>query len=167
MVILVVDDTTILRSVLKDILVEFCEVQRNSIHEASDGVQAVLEYKRLKPDLVFLDISMPRLNGIDTVKQILEVDRHAQIVMCTGAGERSIVKECIRAGAVDYLVKPLLPIRVAEAVRKIMGDSSIRPETPRMEKQKNKAEKEQEEVKKIIKITDPVKIGDGADDSED
>ena len=124
MVILVVDDTTILRSVLKDILVEFCDVQRNSIHEAADGYQAVSEYKRLKPDIVFLDISMPGLSGIEAVKQIIEMDEYAKIVMCTGAGERAIVRECIHAGAVDYLIKPLQPTRVVASIRKAMGELS-------------------------------------------
>lgn len=121
MTVLVVDDTSILRSILRDILVEYCGVSRRNIFEAADGMQALAEYKRLKPDIVYLDIAMPNLNGIETVRKILAIDPNAKIVMCTGSGGESVVKECVRAGAMDYLVKPLSPSRVAVSVEKATG----------------------------------------------
>ena len=121
MTVMVVDDTSILRRVLSDILVEFCDVPRQNIYEAVDGMEALSEYKRVRPDMVFLDIAMPKLSGLDVVKQILQIDPSANIIMCTAAGHRDVVKECVYAGAKDYLVKPLQPERVVDSVRKIMG----------------------------------------------
>ena len=121
MTVLIVDDTAILRSVLKDILADFCDIQRRNIHEAADGLQALTEYRRIYPDIVFLDIAMPNLNGIDAVKRIKEIDSSARIVMCTSAGGQSVVKECMRAGALDYLVKPLAPERVVSSVKKVIA----------------------------------------------
>lgn len=161
MVILVVDDTSILRNVLRDILVEFCDVSKNDIFEASDGFMGVSEYKRLRPDLVFLDISMPGLSGIEAVKQIMQIDKFAKIVMCTGAGERATVKECMRIGAMDYLVKPLQPLRVAESVKKVMGSGYVPVKI-------NPTKKAAVEPVSIVPETlpDPVKIGGGRDDSQ-
>ena len=121
MTVLVVDDTSILRKILSDILFEYCNIPRHNVHEAADGVQALREYKRHQPDVVFLDIAMPKLNGKDAVKLLLKIDPDAKVVMCTGEGSRGMVRECIQAGAKDYLVKPLQPIRVIEAFDKMMG----------------------------------------------
>ena len=125
MTVLVVDDTAILRSIIKDILVEFCGVSRNDIVEAADGRKAVTEYKRTKPDIIFLDIAMPNLCGVEAVKRIIEIDPDAKIIMCTGKGERESVKECVYAGAQDYLLKPIIPHRLVAAVEKIMGPLNV------------------------------------------
>jgi len=118
MTALIVDDTSIIRMLLKDVLVEFCGLSHNSIHEARDGRRGLDMYKKIQPDIVFLDIAMPNLNGIDAVKALMEIDPHAHIVMCTSSGSRGIVKECVKAGAKDYLIKPLIPARVVIAVNK-------------------------------------------------
>jgi two-component system chemotaxis response regulator CheY len=118
MTVLIVDDTSILRRILSDILVEFCKVPRHNISEAVDGMQAVAEFKRTNPDVVFLDIAMPKLSGQDVVKKILEINRNAKIIMCTSVGNKAMVEECIRNGAKDYLLKPLQPDRVERAIRK-------------------------------------------------
>lgn len=125
MTVLVVDDTIILRSIIRDLLVEFCNVSKSNIYEASDGMQAVREYKRLRPNVVFMDIAMPNLDGVETVKQIIEFDPAAKIVMCTGTGGEYVVRECVREGAIDYLVKPIIPARLVSAVRNITGGTPV------------------------------------------
>ena len=122
MTVLIADDIAIFRNMLKDIIVEFCDIQRHNVFEAIDGVHAMSEYKRLKPDIVFLDITMPKLDGISVIKQVMEIDPKARIIMCTSSGEESVIKECVREGALDYLVKPITPSRVVEAIKKVMRE---------------------------------------------
>jgi len=121
--ILIVEDTAILRTILKDILRKFCKIEPEKIFEAADAMKAIADYKTINPDMVFMDIGMPKLNGKDAVRQLLEIDPNAYIVMCTGSRKMNDVVECVRAGAKDYLVKPLDPERVKEALRK-MEDST-------------------------------------------
>jgi two-component system chemotaxis response regulator CheY len=120
MTVMIVEDTAILRKIMRDILREFCGVQDLNIHDAEDAVRALKNYKRIKPDIVFLDIAMPKINGKKAISQILTVDPNANIIMFTGSRDEHDVFECIAAGAKDYLVKPLSPARVQEAVRKII-----------------------------------------------
>ena len=130
MTVLIVEDTAILRKVLRDILGEFCGIQSDFIYEASDGVKAISEYSRIQPNVVFLDINMPKLNGKDAIGQILQVDPAARIIMCTSSREENDVRECVLAGAKDYLIKPLQPQRVKEALIKVTADmdSKLLPE---------------------------------------
>jgi len=117
MKVLIVDDASILRIVLKDILIEFCKIEKTNIFEASDGIMAIQEYQKVKPDIVFLDISMPNLGGKDAVRAIIQLDPEAKIIMCSSAKDLDVVKECILYGAKDFLAKPLMPARVLEAIR--------------------------------------------------
>ncbi|MCL1882811.1 MAG: response regulator [Defluviitaleaceae bacterium] len=123
MTVMIVEDTAILRKIMRDILKEFCGMADSDIHDAEDAIKAIRNYKIIKPDIVFLDISMPKINGKMAIGQILTVDPNANIIMFTGSRGEKDVKECILAGAKDYLVKPLSPKRVQEAVRNVMGSA--------------------------------------------
>ncbi|MCL1862523.1 MAG: response regulator [Defluviitaleaceae bacterium] len=118
MTVMVVDDVSLMRKILTNILVYHCKMDRSDVHEASDGSVAVMEYKRVKPKLVFLDVSMPKMSGQETVEELLKQDPDLHIVMCTAAGEREVVKQCVRAGAKDYIIKPVDPERVKVALEK-------------------------------------------------
>ncbi|MCL1844697.1 MAG: response regulator [Defluviitaleaceae bacterium] len=120
MKVMVVEDTAILRKILRDILKEFCGVADGDIHEAEDAIKAIRSYKIIKPDIVFLDIAMPEINGKKAIGQLLTLDPDANIIMFTGSRDANDVVECISAGAKDYLTKPLQPQRVQEAIRKIL-----------------------------------------------
>ena len=90
------------------------------VGEASTGVEAVTKYKELSPDLVTMDVIMPDMGGIDAVKQILEHDPDAKVMMCSAMGQQALVIEAIQAGAKDFVVKPFHPSRVLEAARRII-----------------------------------------------
>ena len=115
---LIVDDVHILRIVIKDILIRYCGFNPKNVYEASDGTIAVRDYKRLQPDIVFLDVLMPHMDGKETVKRLIEIDPEAYIIMCSSAAEKSIVKSCIGLGARDYVLKPLDPKRVELSIEK-------------------------------------------------
>ena len=74
--------------------------------EAGDGEEGLRKYKELKPDLVLLDISMPKMNGIDCLKAIRKYDENAKIIICSVLGKEEIVHEAIKLGAIDFIVKP-------------------------------------------------------------
>jgi two-component system chemotaxis response regulator CheY len=89
--------------------------------EAKDGKEAVAVYKEKQPALVLLDITMPEMDGIAALKQIMEYDSSAKVIMCSALGQSNMVIESIQIGAKDYIVKPFQADRVLEAVRKILG----------------------------------------------
>jgi len=75
------------------------------VGEAEDGEQAVALYKQPFPDLVLLNLEMPRMNGIQTLKALLALNARAKIIMCTSVGHQDVVEDCLLAGAVDYIRK--------------------------------------------------------------
>ena len=102
--ILLADDSRFMRTHLKRIL---HEANFKSFIEAENGVQAIDMYKRYSPDIVILDITMPLLNGIDALKEIIETDPNANIVMCTAMGGQSFfINKALKVGAKDFIVKP-------------------------------------------------------------
>lgn len=115
--ILVADDASFMRQMIREIIeAEGHEV----VAEASDGVEAVDRFKEHHPDLVTMDIVMPRRSGIDAVKGIRELDATASIVMCSALGQESLVTEALAAGAVDFIVKPFKPEAVIATVAKVL-----------------------------------------------
>ncbi|MCL1884350.1 MAG: response regulator [Defluviitaleaceae bacterium] len=118
MVILIVDDVAFMRKIVIDMMVQHFHINRDSIHETNNGKNAVRDYKQLRPNIVFLDVLMPDQNGPETVAEIIEIDPDAYIVMCTSAKERATVRECVKAGAKDYIIKPIDPKRLRVALEK-------------------------------------------------
>jgi two-component system chemotaxis response regulator CheY len=116
--ILVVDDAPIIRLMLKDILVEH---GYDVVDEGVDGEEGVEKFKALRPDLVTMDITMPEKNGIQALKEILEIDPKAKIIVITAIEQRDSLMEAIKAGAADYIVKPFETDRVISAVEKVFG----------------------------------------------
>jgi two-component system chemotaxis response regulator CheY len=115
--ILVADDASFMRQMIREIIEsEGHEV----IAEASDGVEAVEAYKEHQPDLVMMDIVMPRRSGIDAVKGLVQLDPSACVVMCSALGQESLVTEALQAGAKDFIVKPFKPELVASTIRKVL-----------------------------------------------
>lgn len=116
--VLIVDDAAFMRMMIKDIL------QKNGfevVGEASNGIEAVNLYKKERPDVVTMDITMPDMDGIEAVKEIKSFDQAAKIIMCSAMGQQSMVMDAIKSGAKDFIVKPFQADRVLEAIRKVVG----------------------------------------------
>ncbi|HSA07289.1 MAG TPA: response regulator [Candidatus Gastranaerophilales bacterium] len=113
--VLIADDAAFMRTMLKDILIKG---GYEIAGEASNGNEAIELYKLFKPDLVTMDITMPEMNGIAALKQIMKLDPDARIIMCSAMGQQSIVIETIQAGAKDFIIKPFEPYRVLDAIKK-------------------------------------------------
>ncbi len=103
--ILLVDDESGMRMIMKRILKE---IGNFDFYEADNGVAAINEIRRVKPDLVFLDLLMPLLDGVKTLKRIKEDDeiKDVRVIIVTSESSLKVVKEVITYGAVDYVVKP-------------------------------------------------------------
>ena len=119
--VLIADDASFMRQMIRDIIEpEGFEV----VGEASDGVEVVEKFKELHPDLVMMDIVMPKRSGIDAVKGIVAMDPTARVVMCSALGQETLVMEAIQAGAQDFIVKPFKPESVVETLKKALEKES-------------------------------------------
>jgi two-component system, chemotaxis family, chemotaxis protein CheY len=116
--VLVCDDAIFMRTMIADIL---AAAGYEVIGEAETGVQAVQKYRELKPDLVTMDIVMPKLNGIEALKAIKALDPAARIVMCTAVGQEQMVKLAIKSGAKGYIIKPFQAPKVLEEVKNVLA----------------------------------------------
>ncbi len=89
--------------------------------EAGDGNEAIAAYKAQKPNAVLLDITMPNMDGLTALREIMAIDSGAKIAMVTAMGQQSMVMEAIKAGAKDFVVKPFEPDRVKATLDKLLG----------------------------------------------
>ena len=118
--VLIADDASFMRQMIREIIEpEGYEV----VGEATDGVEAVEQYTSLHPDLVTMDIVMPKRSGIDAVKGILEKTPDACVVMCSALGQETLVMEALQAGAKDFIVKPFKPDNVIGTLQKVLEKS--------------------------------------------
>ena len=114
--VLVADDARFMRQLIREIIEpEGFEV----VGEAADGRAAVDEFQKLQPDLVTMDIVMPKRSGIDALKEILTLDASAKVAMVSALGQEALVMEALQAGAADYIVKPFKPEAVIATLKKI------------------------------------------------
>jgi two-component system chemotaxis response regulator CheY len=115
--VLIADDASFMRQMIREIIEpEGYEV----VAEATDGVEAVEQYQALHPDLVTMDIVMPKRSGIDAVKGIIEKSPGACVVMCSALGQETLVMEALQAGAKDFIVKPFKPDNVISTLAKVL-----------------------------------------------
>lgn len=115
--VLVVDDAAIMRMMISEML------KKNGyeiVGEAVNGRDAILKYRELNPDLVTMDITMPDMDGIQAVKEIIAMDSKAKVFMISAMGQQSMVFDAIKAGAKDFIVKPFQADRLLEAVKKVL-----------------------------------------------
>jgi two-component system, chemotaxis family, chemotaxis protein CheY len=101
--ILVADDSDAIRLVLKDIL----ELGEHSVvGEAVNGAEAVEKYSQLLPELLLLDLAMPKKDGLTVVKEIIATHSDAKIILITAADNQKIINQCLIEGAKAYISKP-------------------------------------------------------------
>lgn len=113
---LVIDDERLAREELKSVLSEILEI--NVIGEAQNGDEALKLIKSEAPDLIFLDINMPEMNGFEMLKKLDEIPK---VIFVTAYDEYAL--KAFEVNALDYLLKPIDPERLAEAIEKLKKES--------------------------------------------
>ena len=119
--VMIADDSDAIRMVLKDVL----EIGHHEmVAEASNGMEAVEKFNETKPDLLLLDLAMPKLDGLDTLKEIIATNPNAKIVMITASDNLKTMQECLKAGALAYVLKPFDYDQVLKVISKSLDQHS-------------------------------------------
>ena len=116
---LVVDDSEFARRNMKKILTA---VGGEAAGFATNGREAIDQYMKLRPDVVFMDITMPEMEGVEAVQTIMDRDASAKIVMVSSNGYQELIKEALDSGAKHFLIKPVEPTQVASVLDFVLGE---------------------------------------------
>src|SRR5690554_248007 len=115
--ILITDDAAFMRMQLRDILTK---LGHEVVGEAENGLDAVEKHEKLQPDLITMDITMPEMDGIEAVREIMKSGSDVKIIMCSAMGQQGMVVDAIQAGAKDFVIKPFNADRIEEALEKVL-----------------------------------------------
>lgn len=119
--VLIVDDAKFMRMTLSNL---FKKHQLEVVGLAENGEEGTARYKKTAPDIVTLDITMPIMDGLTALKEIIAYDHAANIVMCSAMGQQKLAVEAIEFGAKDFIIKPFDEGRVMGTVNRILQTSS-------------------------------------------
>jgi two-component system chemotaxis response regulator CheY len=117
--VLIVDDASVVRLMIKKILTQN---DFTIIGEATNGKDALVKYKELKPDIVTMDMIMPEADGIQATKDILAFDKNAKVVIVSGIDQKEMLVQAINAGASSYIVKPFESDRVISTLNEVLNN---------------------------------------------
>ena len=89
------------------------------VGEAENGLVGVEKFKELKPDIVTMDITMPEMNGLDALREIMKIDPTAKVIMVSAMGQEAMVRDAIISGAKGFIVKPFKEEGIVSALKKL------------------------------------------------
>jgi two-component system, NtrC family, nitrogen regulation response regulator NtrX len=158
--ILIVDDEAVIRRTLKSVL----EMEPYEVDEAGDGVECLAKVKLKKYDVIFLDIKMPRIDGMEVLEQLQGICPDTSVVMISGHGNIETAVDSVKKGAFDYLAKPLDLNRILITIRNALDRSSLITETKVLRRRVNQAKVQEivgdseciKKVKEKIELAAPV-----------
>lgn len=116
--ILIVDDSRTSRKIMRKVLEE---CGHEIVGEATNGEEGVIKYKELNPDAVTMDITMPKMDGIECLKVIRHYDEDAKVIMVTAAGQKDKMVEAIKNGAAEFLTKPFSEEAIKKTFEQVLG----------------------------------------------
>ena len=116
--ILIVDDEKDTRDTLEEILID----EGYQTFAALSGRSALMKVKKNKPDLVLLDIKMPKMDGIEALNRIKKINKHVGVIMITAFGALDTAKDAMRLGAYDYITKPFDMILIKTVVKEALAE---------------------------------------------
>ena len=134
--ILLIEDEEAVRRVLKKILLE--EDDSNDIHEAADGKQAIEVFGDGAWDLVFCDIKMPHMDGVEVLERMMAINSEVPVIMISGHGDINTAVDCLKKGAFDYLPKPPDLNRLLSTVRHALEKKTLVQEVKTLKKKVSK-----------------------------
>jgi two-component system chemotaxis response regulator CheY len=114
--IMIVDDAAFMRITIKNML-------KKSVHEvigeAENGKVAIERFKALRPEIITMDITMPEMDGLQSLREILAIDPGANVIMVSAMGQEAMVREAIMSGAKGFIVKPFKEEGIISAIDKL------------------------------------------------
>ena len=113
--VLIADDSKYLRLMIRKILKKH---GHTIVAEAETGLGAIEQYRQKLPDVVTMDVVMPRMNGLLAIKEIMQMDPKARIIVVTALGHEHLVRQALNIGAKDFIIKPF---KVDQLVRAVEG----------------------------------------------
>lgn len=116
--ILLVDDSKTSRKILRGILEEN---GHQIVGEAVNGDDGITKFKELNPDITTMDITMPVMDGLEALRQIMEYDKSAKVVMVTAAGQKTKMVDAVKYGAIEFLAKPFESTQIIAIINKILS----------------------------------------------
>ena len=116
--VLIADDTALMRKMIRDALPS---EEYEIVGEATSGDKAVELFQELKPDVIILDINMPKMNGIDALDEIMKIDSKAKVIMCSDQKYEAMIVRALKRGAKDFVVKPFNSYDIFLAVKKLFN----------------------------------------------
>ena len=134
--ILLIEDEEAIRRVLKKILLE--EDASNDVHEAADGKQAIAVFGDGAWDLVFCDIKMPHMDGVEVLERMMAINSEVPVIMISGHGDINTAVDCLKKGAFDYLPKPPDLNRLLSTVRHALEKKTLVQEVKTLKKKVSK-----------------------------
>jgi two-component system nitrogen regulation response regulator NtrX len=153
--ILVIDDEKSIRNTLKEIL----EYEKHVVHDAADGAEGIKLASEGQYDMILCDIKMPRMDGLEVLEKMQELQPDTPVVMISGHGNIETAVEAIKKGAFDFISKPLDLNRMLITIRNAMDRSSLVTETKTLRKKVTRTNDmigESQPIKKIKEMIDRV-----------
>ena len=111
--VMLVDDSLIMARKL-EMMVQ--ELGHEVVHVCKTGLEAVMAYPTIKPQLVLMDITMPDMDGIEATQRIMAIDAHARVIMVTSHGQQAMVVRSLEMGARGYVLKPVVKEKLATMI---------------------------------------------------
>jgi len=120
--VLIADDSVLIRRMIAEVLTQ---AGWEVVGEASNGAEAVAQYRELNPDVVTLDIVMPGTDGIYALDGILAINPNAKVIVVSALNQTKLISDAIRKGAQDFIAKPFLPEQLVETVSNCLCDAPV------------------------------------------
>jgi two-component system, chemotaxis family, chemotaxis protein CheY len=116
--VLIVDDEVFFRKVLRDVI---GKIGFTVVAEAANGIEAVQQFRAHRPHVTIMDIYMPEKNGIEATKEMIALDKNANVLICSASDYDSDTQAALDVGAKAILLKPFVPKEIYESVKKVLG----------------------------------------------
>ncbi len=119
MKVLIVDDATVVRKMIGTVI---RDLGHEVVGEACTGLEGIYKVRELEPDIMFLDITMPEMDGLTAIPKILESNPKTKIIVCSALGQKEMVVEAIQKGAKNFIVKPFQRETIDRTINAVMGE---------------------------------------------
>ena len=123
--VLIVDDALMMRMTLRKLLEN---AGHEVVGEAINGEQAIASYSQCRPELVTMDLTMPGIGGVETIKRITASDPNANIIVVSALGQKHVVLDALQNGAKNYIIKPIKEDRLLAVVQMVLEQNSLAAE---------------------------------------